>query len=484
MPKISIREIDSTGGETLEYLNYTVLVPGVRLCNKITDTKTGIITLTPVEGLFTSARDLAKYNLVAASLVPGSEDNPTYTETTGYKIETDIGFIYLYGLLKRGLSVYYAPAYEVSIDDVTHKVTKTLIGDEKEFFKEFADKGKYDLRFISLGGITEGIKSSDAADSNPFENANIAAIKCAGDRGDAVAVLSVPEHGYIKNSTSGEKELVSLNDSTKIDTWVNNTFGEICATEIIRKGVTWTGNEEVTETYGRYAAIFTPNVGFKLLINEERIDVTLPASYDYLACFATYIRKYPSWYAMSGSVRGVSPYLNLETKLKFGDADVDLLEIRTAKAKKEGEDKKEGEGHIATNPICNIRPYGNIIWGNRTMHPLSKPLGEDEAEIQLTASSFLNIRHLCCDIKKTLYRASRQLTFEPNSDVVWFKFKSLITPLLDKMKSNNGIRSYKIMKLPTKKKAVCVAVIKISPIEALEDFDLTVELADSVEVTE
>ena len=474
MPKISIREIDSTGGETLEYLNYTVLVPGVRLCNKITDTKTGIITLTPVEGLFTSAGDLAKYNLVAASLVPGSEDKPTYTETTGYDIKTDIGFIYLYGLLKRGLSVYYAPAYEVSIDDVTHEVTKTLIEDEATFFNEFTDKGKYDLRFISLGGITEGIKSSDVADSRPFEKANKAAIKCAGDRGDAVAVLSVPEHGYIKNSTSGEEELVSLKDSTKIDTWVNNTFGTICAAEITRKGVTWTGDEQVTETYGRYAAIFTPNVGLKLLINETRVDVTLPASYDYLACFATYIRKYPSWYAMSGSVRGVSPYLNLETKLKFGDADVDLLEIRTA----------DKEGHIATNPICNIRPYGNIIWGNRTMHPLSKPLGEDKAEIQLTASSFLNIRHLCCDIKKTLYRASRQLTFEPNSDVVWFKFKSLITPLLDKMKSNNGIRSYKIMKLPTKKKAVCVAVIKISPIEALEDFDLTVELADSVEVAE
>lgn len=28
MPKVNIREIDNTGSETFEYLNYTVLIPG------------------------------------------------------------------------------------------------------------------------------------------------------------------------------------------------------------------------------------------------------------------------------------------------------------------------------------------------------------------------------------------------------------------------------------------------------------------------
>ncbi len=119
------------------------------------------------------------------------------------------------------------------------------------------------------------------------------------------------------------------------------------------------------------------------------------------------------------------------------------------------------------------------------MHPLNRPDNADSsASIQLTASSFLNIRHLCCDIKKTLYRAARRFTFEPNSDALWFNFKGAITPLLDEMKANQGIRGYQIIKLRTNKKALLVAKIKIVPIEAVEDFDLTVELSDSIEVTE
>ena len=119
------------------------------------------------------------------------------------------------------------------------------------------------------------------------------------------------------------------------------------------------------------------------------------------------------------------------------------------------------------------------------MHPLSKPEnGDANAAIQLTASSFLNVRQLCIDIKKTLYRAARRFTFEPNSDELWFNFKGAITPLLDEMKANQGINGYQVIRVKTNKKALFVARIKIVPIEAVEDFDLTVELADSIEVTE
>lgn len=118
------------------------------------------------------------------------------------------------------------------------------------------------------------------------------------------------------------------------------------------------------------------------------------------------------------------------------------------------------------------------------MHPLQAPLNGSSAAIQLTASSFLNIRNLCIDIKKTLYRAARRYTFEPNSDVLWINFKAAITPLLNKMTSDNGIRGYQIIKTPTNKKALLAARIVITPIEAVEDFDLTIELNDSIEVQE
>ena len=119
------------------------------------------------------------------------------------------------------------------------------------------------------------------------------------------------------------------------------------------------------------------------------------------------------------------------------------------------------------------------------MLPLGKPENDNsEAAIQLTASSFLNIRQLCIDIKKTLYRAARRFSFEPNSDALWVNFKGAITPLLEDMKANQGIKGYQVIKVNSNKKALLVARIKIVPIEAVEDFDLTVELADSIEVTE
>ena len=46
------------------------------------------------------------------------------------------------------------------------------------------------------------------------------------------------------------------------------------------------------------------------------------------------------------------------------------------------------------------------------------------------------------------------------------------------MISNNGIRGYKVTKLETKAKGLLKCKIRIVPIEAVEDFDIVLELAD------
>lgn len=174
------------------------------------------------------------------------------------------------------------------------------------------------------------------------------------------------------------------------------------------------------------------------------------------------------------TVRGKSPYKIALPTVDFGDADVDILQVRSG---------EENLGHVATNVIANIRPFGYILWGSRSMQPLSKPESDSgDLAAQLTAASFANIRELCSTIKKTLYRASRRYSFESNSDELWFNFKAAISPLLEKMKSDQGIRGYKIDKVPTNKKALMIAVIKIVPIEPVEDFDLTVEMSDTIDV--
>lgn len=53
------------------------------------------------------------------------------------------------------------------------------------------------------------------------------------------------------------------------------------------------------------------------------------------------------------------------------------------------------------------------------------------------------------------------------------------------MVTGNGIADYRLIKKTSSVKATLKAVIRIVSIEAVEDFDLTVEMSDSVEsVTE
>ena len=47
------------------------------------------------------------------------------------------------------------------------------------------------------------------------------------------------------------------------------------------------------------------------------------------------------------------------------------------------------------------------------------------------------------------------------------------------MKADQGIDEYEIIKVATTQKATLKARIRIVPIEAVEDFDITIELADS-----
>lgn len=116
------------------------------------------------------------------------------------------------------------------------------------------------------------------------------------------------------------------------------------------------------------------------------------------------------------------------------------------------------------------------MFGNRTL----RQNGLD-GKSNLVATSFLNIRNLISDIKKTSFAACRRMTFEQNTDILWFNLKNQITPILDRMKNGNGISDYRLIRVATKEKAKVVGKIRIIPIEAVEDFELTVELMDSLE---
>jgi hypothetical protein len=284
-----------------------------------------------------------------------------------------------------------------------------------------ADKSKYDIRFLTTGAFEHFTVNSE--DVIVDDGTNFDMMECARLRGDAVALCDHP------------KELES---STQVKAYTETTGDE-----------------------GTFGAMFSPWATFL----EGQETITLPGSYSFLASYAVSIRNNPSWLAVAGSARGIVPGLK-STLIEYGSYDINVLQGRST----DEDDLDTNEG-VAINPIAFVRPFGVLVWGNRTLKT---------NESGTTALSFLNVRNLVSELKKTLYRAARTVTFEQNSEVLWNRFSSLIYPTLDRMLSGNGINGYKVIKQPTTAKARLKASIRISPIEAVEDFELSVVLQDEV----
>ena len=86
---------------------------------------------------------------------------------------------------------------------------------------------------------------------------------------------------------------------------------------------------------------------------------------------------------------------------------------------------------------------------------------------------------MVCDIVKKVRDVCTQLTFENDTDILWVTFKSKIEPYLERIKSDNGLLYYKLTRLESTKRATVFANIKLRVVEAVEDFDITMDLTDS-----
>ena len=317
----------------------------------------------------------------------------------------------------------------------------TSIGElsTSDFWKPLKDKSLYDFRYLISGllGNTSAINSEMLAVANFYnpENKAFDAIDpLAAGRGDCIALIDVEPSCY-KNKANQKEAIEGVMQYA------------------------WT----VPAT--KYAAIFAPTVTYAAVDNVTDFgnNTTFPASFHYLACAARSSEHFNEWYANAGYSRGVSKYTVASVGCRFGEAAVNVFQKRFA--------DKENFINKAVNPIIMLR--GNAyLWGNRTAYEL----GDDD----LRASHFLNIRQLCTTIKKEVYMACRQFSYDPNSETLWTKFCNRLAPTLEKMKADQGIADYKFIKVASNRKAFLSAIVRIVPIEAVEDFDISIYLEDSL----
>ena len=241
-------------------------------------------------------------------------------------------------------------------------------------------------------------------------------------------------------------------------------------------------HDEVKTPVGKYVLPFYAEGG----VHEDGVTgrPELDAGKAYILAFLDNAAKgRAEWLAIAGATRGAIPGTYKVARF-LKEEEIDDMQLRTY----------DKDNPIAINPIVNMNPWGTRIWGNRTCLPNTNVTTDGEIATdddgnvaasptdQLVASSFANIRIALCDIKKAIYKAARQYQFEQNTDVLWVNFTSSVNSLLEQMKSSYGIVGYRWKRdSANEQRGELRAILQITPIEAVEDFTVTVELKDSLD---
>ena len=361
--------------------------------------------------------------------------------------DADPGYRYAYMLLSMGMPVYYeqmnSSMDDINIESIYSGLTNRFVADPQDPDYSFDTIGDYAVKFITSGGYpTFEYGGNGIAE---------AMMELAAKRGDAIALIDHTDNPSRNITTYDEDSVI-----TAVRDWnANDTFNH---------GAMFTPWYECSN----------PVVTTDQLTNVTFNNVTMPGSLAYLSSLCVQLLNYNPWLAVSGVTRGKVPYLvKLHTDKPLTNNIADTYQILP------NENAGAGAQKISINPITYIRNYGYCIWGNRTLRNNANGT---------IASSFLNIRSAVSDIKKRLYETSQQLLFDQNTDVLWVNFKSLITPLLETMKSDYILSDYAVTRLyvdPATGADVpayeVMAVIRIQPINSVEVFDLTVYMENSDE---
>lgn len=216
-----------------------------------------------------------------------------------------------------------------------------------------------------------------------------------------------------------------------------------------------------TKDFGSYGFMLYPHSNYKF---DGSTSAIVPGSFVYLKALSNAMKSNKQWESIAGVSNGTL------RKVK----SLCTLQPMTQKIADSYQDKDEGN----INGIVNILNNGYTVWGNRTLRNNKMMKG-------LTATSFINIRSILCDINKCVYHAAKKLLFEQNNNELWINFKSSITPKLDKMVTSCALKKYKIIRVETKEPTKVCAIIHIIPTYAVEEFEVTVQITnnDEIEVT-
>ncbi len=479
MPIINITDIDNTTGGAIATGSDVVFVPGVTGLESYEEGKTPKVKFYKFSSVseFTAKIGTAPVKATADIKVGTGSDAVTVIKKDAF----DPGYQMAKELLAAGLEVVYGAilctktttgsgASEKTTYSIPTDLYTTLTTDvfHTDISKEgILDKGSYDIKYVTSGGYPAVLDA--AGKSVTLANSIKAFVET---RGDCVGLIDYKDGLNVVNDievdtgkTDGEgnpiKEKVTKNLAQ-----VSGVDSSYCA-----MFAPWaTYSRATVDTYTAYTEKPSDD-------KDNSIDATetykAPASFGYLLALAKSIQTNPNWLAIAGVSRG------RVTRIVEGGIDKPIT--NTLANKLQPNKTSDAYGGMSINAITNINPYGDTIWGNRTLAMVG--------EKGVVAGNSLHLRNLVSDIKKVCYTTARDCMFEQDTDTLWVNFKAGVSGLLDRMKAGNGISAYRLVRVTDvaenehagENGTMCVKVI-IYPTFAVENFYITVVLRND-EVT-
>lgn len=214
-------------------------------------------------------------------------------------------------------------------------------------------------------------------------------------------------------------------------------------------------NDPTAAINSNYAAVYGPWV--KVYDGYTNAEVWIPPTGHVCGAIAYTDYVADPWFAPAGPARGVlSDVLDLEYNASQGDCDY-----------------MYGNGNII-NPIIKHYQRGYVIWGQRTATRTSSKLDR------------INVRRLLLFLRKGIATAAIDVVMQPNDEVTWAEFRSMVEPILADAKARRGLEDYSVVcdettnTLAVRNRKEFKANIMVVPVDTGEMVEITFSVLNNV----
>jgi hypothetical protein len=258
--------------------------------------------------------------------------------------------------------------------------------------------------YASVDRAIEMIRNPEAVEMKlaampGITNKNLTAklIQICEARADALAIIDLP------NVFKPEHEAFAENFEAR----VTGTSASKSAKDLIRR--------RINSSYG---CAYYPWVQIRDTIDGS--PVWVPPSVLALGTMAYTEQRDEVWFAPAGFNRG---------GLNEGNAGLPVLQVSEQLLSKDRDILYDAN----INPIASFVSEGIVIFGQKTLQSTKSALDR------------INVRRLLIFVKREVSRVSNTLLFDNNLPATWNRFKSLVVPMLESVKTRLGLADFKVV---------------------------------------